>query len=259
MLCPVIRCRLQPVLSINLGRHTRPYSTGTVPKLQARRLRKALEHAIRPRIQSRAARCQTELDTSAPRQAVADVRNFKQHKWHIAACADHDVTLHGARHQVLRSPLEQQLLNAADLEQSRQGLLPTKGPGAESAHGAWSDHATSAESARAMVEVVTASTTPDIQKLKAVHIQSVPPGSSDARDNVLFEEPQAWSEQCNNGQDSQETIQRFQMQMEDGLQSMQLELQKFKADVLAQLHALQLANAGKSGARAKSQKANTQS
>ena len=152
---------------------------------------------------------------------------------------------------MLRSPLEQQLLNAADIQQSRQGLLPTTG--AESARGA------SSARALTLVEVVTASATPDIQKPETVHVQSVPPGSSDAHDNVLFEEPQAWSEQCNSGQDSQETIQRFLTQMEDGLQSMQLELQKFKADVLAQLLALQLATAGKSGIRAKSQRGMTHS
>lgn len=102
-----------------------------------------------------------------------------------------------------------------------------------------------------MEEVATASATPDSQKHRSVALSS---GLSDSHDNVLFEG--AWSEQGNREQDSQEANHEFQRQLENGLQSMQLELQRFKADVLTQLHAVQLANAGKPGTRARPPKGN---
>ena len=158
---------------------------------------------------------------------------------------------------MLRNQVEQLLPNAAeDIEQSRGVLLPTAGP--ESAQGAWSGHATSADSVRALAtQAVATGLAPDVQKQEAVHVQSISPGMSEAHDNVLFEG--GWSELCNSGQDSQETIQKFQAQMENGLHSMQLELQKFKTDVLMQLQALQVANAGTSGTGAKSQKGSSRS
>ena len=227
--------------------------------LQARRLRKALEHAIRSTvIQSRAARYRTEIDTSAPKQAATAVRSFKRNKRQIHTCAGHELTSYGAKHQVLLSPGKQQLPNAAaDLKQSSFRLLSTVGP--ESTHVAWSDHAELADSARAFGTAEgapTALTLPEIQK-EASHVISVAPELSDAHDNVLFEEG-GWSEQ-GNGDDSNKTIHDFQRQIENGLQSMQLELQKFKSDVLTQLNAVQTANAGKHGTRARSRKGSTQS
>lgn len=156
---------------------------------------------------------------------------------------------------MLRSPVEQQLLSSVEDSELKGGsLLATVGP--ESAQGAWSGHAASADldSARALA---TKEAALDIQKHEAVQNHRLSLGISDTHNNILFE--RGWGEQCNSGQDSQEIIQNLQMQTEGGLQSMQLELQKFKGDVLIQLHALQLANAGKPGTRARSQKGSTRS
>lgn len=169
------------------------------------------------------------------KQSATAVRRFKQDKSRTLPCTDQ--TSYGRTHQVLLSPVEQHLLHAAeDSEQTSWGLVPALGP--ESAH------AKLANSERAIEEVSTASATPDIQQHGSVHVQSVALSSrlSDSHDNILFEEP--WS-----GQDSQEANHGFQRQLENGLQCMQLELQRFKADVLTQLHALQQVNAGKPGAR----------
>ena len=195
-------------------------------------------------IRCRAARYQTELDTSASKHAATAVRSFKQDK-RTLPCTD--LNSCGRTHQV-HSPVEQHVPHAVeDTEQTNWGLLPAIGP--ESAHA-------KSERAWAIEAMAPASATPDIQKHASVHTQSVvlSSGLSDSHDNVLFEGP--WSEQGASGQDSHEANREFQRQLESGLQSMQLEMQRFKADILTQLHALQLANAGKPGARARPPKGN---
>lgn len=222
-------------------------------------MRKALEHAIRSTvIRSRAARYQTEIDTLAPKQATTAVIRCKQHPERLQHCAGHDAVSCRA---LLVSPTGLQLpRQTIDTELSSWGLLSTTG--LESGHVSWLDDARrrSADSMSAQGTtntVPTALTPPRIAEHEAVQYQvrSGSPGSSDTHDNVLFEG--AWNEGTHDGNNSQEVIPDFQKQMESSLQSMQLELQRFKADVLKQLSSLQTADASRHGTRARSKKGST--
>ena len=228
-------------------------------------MRKALEHAIRSTvIQSRAARYRTEVGVLVPKQATtaASVRRRQQHQERLQPCAG-DESSCGVKQQVLHSPTELQLPKAnrsTDTEQPSWGLLAATGP--QSDHVSWFDDArpSSADSVSApgtAGKVATALTPPDIadHEIMQYHSRSASPGLSDTHNNVLFES--AWSEGDHHGDTSQEILNEFQRQMERGLQSMQLELQRFRTDVVTQLNSLQTANAGRHGTRARSQKGGT--
>lgn len=227
--------------------------------MQARRMRKAMEHVIRSTVvRSRAARYQTEVEAFEPKQATIPVRRYEQHHERLQPCPGYVGMSCGAKQQVLHSPRELQLpAQITGTEKPSWGLLSANGP--ESDHVSWSDDARprsadSVSAGKAPEKVSTAVTPPGIAEHEVVqyNAQSESPGLSDTHDNVLFEG--AWSEGDPKRDTSQEIFNEFQTQMEIGLQSMQLELQRFKADIVTQLNGLQTANAGRNGTRARSQR-----
>lgn len=231
--------------------------------MQARRMRKAMEHVIRSTVvQSRAARYQTEVEALEPKQAPTAVRRHEQHQQRLQPCADYDGMSRGVKQQVLQRPKELQLPEQiSGTENTSWGLLLATGP--ESDHVSWLDDARprsadSASAAKAAGKVPIAIPAAGTAEHEVVQYkaQSGSPGLSDTHDNVLFEG--AWSEgDHNRDTTSQESINEFQRQMEIGLQSMQLELQRFKADIVTQLNSLQTANAGRNGTKAKFRKGST--
>lgn len=237
--------------------------------MQARRLRKALEHAIRSTvIQSRAACYQMQVAGRAPtpRHAVAMGARFKPVTKHQQLRNGHDrIESQGLTNtlaEMVSSPEQQQQLPQADADSTRssQGLLS---PIMDLPHVAWADQANAWPenllAATQMAEQASADLPPGEVLSKPELLQNnlqMQSGLSGTHDNVLFED--ASGARSKSLDSSQSSIAEFQKQVEASWQSMQQELQQFKTDVLTQLAALQNSKAGKGDGKIRPQKSSVQ-
>ena len=237
--------------------------------MQARRLRKALEHAIRSTvIQSRAAHYQMQVAdrTHKLKHAATSIDPAKPitkpQKPRIGC--DMVESQGNPLAGMVSSPMQQQKQQLpqahADTLQLSQGLLS---PGMDPPHVAWADQATAWPTnllaASNMAEQASADL-PDgkvFRKLEplqsTLQMQSTSGGT---HENALFEDVGGT---CSTSLDtSQSSIAEFQKQVEASWESMQQELQQFKTDVLTQLAALQHSKAGKGEGKVRLQKGSTQ-